>query len=247
MKINPIRSRIFAMFDADDRAFLSQFFAQHPRIGDNFLQFINTPALLRPALAQKMIHQIPRTGWVRYRVTQPETVGEHVEGLAKLVGDYLAEQGAPARQRERLMAMARVHDVPEAIASDFTRHDPICSEDKHRIEWLAARVIFEHPTFSDKLELVKEHMDQQTPDAQLLSDFDKIHAVRMAAYYQARDEQKDVRINDKTLWDEFCYCTPDKMKTAAGKTYLAEVLAHPQQHAKALRVMEGSPQKPRSR
>jgi putative hydrolase of HD superfamily len=58
---------------------------------------------------------LPRTGWVRRGVKNPETVAEHtlsLKCLAKVLGDFSEED------RKELTDMLEIHDWPEAIHGD---------------------------------------------------------------------------------------------------------------------------------
>ncbi|MFW5728825.1 MAG: HD domain-containing protein [Spirochaetota bacterium] len=56
-----------------------------------------------------------RAGWLRVGVEEPESVGDHSWGTALLALEFAADAGVPP---ERAVAMAVVHDLPEAITGD---------------------------------------------------------------------------------------------------------------------------------
>lgn len=220
MFIDPISDRNFEIFSEDDRQFLVQVFFTYPAIGEAFKDFLEISPSARPALAEEITKRTPRTGYVRHDIERPETIYEHLEGLAEFVGNFLARTGASPLRRIHIQEMARVHDLAEAIATDFTLHDDISTEDKHYLEMLAARVIFDSPKYARQLALVEEYMAQVTPESRLLHDFDKIHAVRGALFYASLYPEKSA------IYDEFYGNVCKKMKTDEGRAYLQDIHEH---------------------
>ena len=228
--IDPVTDPKFALFSDDDRQFLASMFVRYPNIGENFVTYLSYPSLLRPKFAAVSLWDVKRAGWVRRGIENCESVRDHMGNLALLVDGYMQnvlrhitdeeERGIASQLRERLRHMAKVHDLPEAIATDFTPHDPISTEDKHRLELLAAKVIFEHPNFAYGLANVTEYAEQQTFASHLLHDFDKIHAVRGALYYETRDPEQ------KGVFQQFFDYAISRMKTDNGKAYMEDLLRH---------------------
>ena len=225
--IDPRTDIRFAIFSAQDRQFLACFCGKHPKIGQNFAFFLGLPPPLRVQAAKVRLMDIDRAGWKRRGIANPETVYDHVFGLAEYVGSVLREVNMalpdPMKRtgetmRLRLMQMAKLHDFPEAITADFTPHDKIAPEDKDRVERLAARVIFAAPGQEGNLALVEEFIDQQTGASHLLHDFDKIHAVRGALFYESKHPQH------VGLCDEFMAYSAPHMKTALGQNMMKELI-----------------------
>jgi 5'-deoxynucleotidase YfbR-like HD superfamily hydrolase len=141
------------------------------------------------------------------------------------------ERTTTIRMGQRMKGMAKLHDIPEVITSDFTHHDhtsgKISSADKQQLELLAARVIFEDKP--DLMALYQEFHDQRSAASQLLHDLDKIHAVIGCVFYEAR-------YPDKTnLWPEFYPYTQSKMKTDAGRNFLETIARDKDAHIEMLR------------
>lgn len=74
-------------------------------------------AELLPLLA---LERLPRTGWLLAGVRQPESIAAHTLGAA-LVVLTLGPRVEPALDLERAIALAVVHDVPEALLTDLPR------------------------------------------------------------------------------------------------------------------------------
>ena len=75
---------------------------------------------LEPLLALLPLDRLPRTGWVLRGVASPESVGGHLLGTAQ-VALSLAPRVDPLLDLGRTLAMAIVHDAPEARTGDLPR------------------------------------------------------------------------------------------------------------------------------
>ena len=85
----------------------------------------------------------------------------------------------------KLVKMCLIHDLPEVIAGDITPHDGITPEEKHQREQAAMEMLTRD--FSDGeayLNLWQEYEAQQTLEAQLARQIDKLEMALQAAEYQ---------------------------------------------------------------
>jgi putative hydrolase of HD superfamily len=76
--------------------------------------------LLPALLALEPLRDLPRTGWILRGVRDPESVGDHVLSTCFVVL-ALAPRVTPRLDVERALALALVHDVPEAALGDLPR------------------------------------------------------------------------------------------------------------------------------
>jgi putative hydrolase of HD superfamily len=76
--------------------------------------------LLEALLALEPLHDLPRTGWILAGVRDAESIGDHVLSACFLTL-ALATRCEPPLDAERAVAMALVHDVPEALFGDLPR------------------------------------------------------------------------------------------------------------------------------
>ena len=68
--------------------------------------------------------QLPRTGWVRSDVENPESVAAHSWGMA-----ILALRLAPENlDMIKVLSMCLVHDLPEVRIGDLTTHDDVSNK-----------------------------------------------------------------------------------------------------------------------
>lgn len=147
------------------------------------------PRTPKPSLRSKLLHalelkELPRAGWLRVGVPQPESVAAHSWGVAWLVL-ALCPAGV---DRERALAMAVLHDLPEVLAGDVTPHDGVSDEDKRGAEQTALEALTAPFAHRDELrELWLEFETQSTPEGRFVRACDKLDMALQAARYQARD------------------------------------------------------------
>lgn len=80
--------------------------------------------LARFLLQVGRLKRTPRTGWLDRGVPELETesVADHSFRVALLA--WLAAAGDPALDRDRVLKLALIHDLAEAITGDLTPYDP---------------------------------------------------------------------------------------------------------------------------
>lgn len=131
-------------------------------------------SLLDEALALKAI---PRAGWLRAGIDQPESVAAHSWGICWLIVLH-APEGVDT---ERALKIAVVHDLAEVRTGDITPHDGIGKEEKRELEEAAARSMFAGR--DDLFELWQEYEQNTTLEARLVHDCDKLDMGLQALHY----------------------------------------------------------------
>lgn len=206
----------YQMFDPTERAFLERMFLGHPDIAERFDEFLALPPQERFDRAHDILQALPREGWKRREVKDPESVWDHLIELGHLVRQVELPRDlcglTRTEARQRLVAMALNHDIPEAIVKDFTPHCPIAPEDKEQLERLAGRVIFESNPAARGM--IEEYCAQRTPLSHLLHDFDKLVAVQKALQYEGIYPEKRGK-----LYEEFRGYAVARLKTDQGRNY----------------------------
>ena len=140
---------------------------------------------LRERLAEALLlKEVPRAGWLRAGVAQPESVAAHSWGVAWLV---LAL--CPARiDRGRALAIAVLHDLGEARIGDITPHDGVSLDDKRRREREAMTAMVGPLARSDELmTLWLEYEEASTPEGRFVKACDKLDMALQAHRYRQRD------------------------------------------------------------
>ena len=88
------------------------------------------PTAAAQTLKFQQLQTTPRTGWVRSGVQQPESVADHMYRMAVLAmtvagGEY---------DHSKLVKMAIVHDLAEALVGDIAPSDNVPETEKHARE-----------------------------------------------------------------------------------------------------------------
>lgn len=133
------------------------------------------------------LKRTPRTGWVMRGVPQAENVAAHSYGVAftALVLAGLLEE---AFDNGRLLALAILHDLPEGITTDIPA--PVWRSLPEGIKQTAEQNAFDaifshHPELNATLQpLWAELQANETPEAQLVHDADKLEMYLQAWQYQ---------------------------------------------------------------
>jgi putative hydrolase of HD superfamily len=87
-------------------------------------------------LIGKLKH-LKRTGWVHCGVQEPECVASHMYRMG-IMAILFADSSL---DRERMVKLALVHDMGEAIVGDITPHCGVSNEEKYRREHEAMQKI----------------------------------------------------------------------------------------------------------
>ncbi len=140
--------------------------------------------MIHEDIARLLIHsenltEIPRTGYVLEGVADAEKVSSHCFGVIFLV--MLISKHIDGVDESKALKMAVIHDLPESVIGDLT---PSASNflDKKSIEKKVASDIL--PNHEDLLELFLEYQKNETADAKLVHDADKLQMMIRANRYK---------------------------------------------------------------
>lgn len=121
------------------------------------------------------LKDIPRTGWVRSGVDNPESVAAHSWGMA-----VLALRLCPGHlDLCKVLSMCLVHDVAEIVVGDLTPHDAIQGQEKHDLE--RAGMLKIAPQWID---LFDEYEQGTSDEARFVKTMDKLDMGLQAMHYQ---------------------------------------------------------------
>ena len=124
---------------------------------------------------------VTRAGWVRAGVEAPESVAAHSWGMALLA----LLDCPPELDRERVLSLCLLHDLPEVRVGDLTPHDGVSKTEKAQREARAADgLLAAHPRLRA---LVAEYAEGQTPEARYVRALDKVDMALQARVY-AREQ-----------------------------------------------------------
>ncbi len=143
--------------------------------------------LLDTLLGLLPLDRLPRTGWVQGGVSDPESIAGHLLGTAH-IALALGPRIEPSLDLERVLAMALVHDLPEAASGDLPRpaaaHLPPGA--KARMEDELARELVE-PLSDAAARAWREYSKRETREARFVALCDTLQlGVRLVGYERAR-------------------------------------------------------------
>lgn len=131
------------------------------------------------ALAQAVLalKHVDRAGWLRVGIQSPESVAAHSFGVATL-GLILCP---PELDRDRVVAIALLHDLAEAVVGDITPHDGVSVDEKRRRERNAAAELF--AARPDLWALWEDYEQNRSPEAHFVHELDKLDMGLQAQVY----------------------------------------------------------------
>lgn len=130
-----------------------------------------------------------RTGWVREKVKDPESVAEHsfrVSVLAMVLSDRFGYH----LDKEKLIKMAILHDLGEVITGDIVTErydliDVVKRDEKEKEEKDGIKEIFSKiGGAAEYLKIFDEMIARVTPEAKVFWQFDKLEMALQAHEYE---------------------------------------------------------------
>ena len=136
------------------------------------------------------LKNLMRTGWTRYEIPRPESVADHTYRMVLMAMALGARAGLDTL---RLIMLCVVHDLPEALTGDITPHDGVSDEEKHKREEKALRdLVQDIPDGDAYIELWMEYEAQETPEARMAYQIDKLEMAIQAREYQKAYPENDL-------------------------------------------------------
>ncbi len=132
-----------------------------------------------------------RAGWLRAGVPEidAESVAEHTfrtAFIAMILGDLLKLDTG------KILKLALLHDLAEAVIGDITPHDDITVQEKLKNEENAIKDMFKGMSKGDEyIALWQEYSLQRTEEAKLVRCIDKFEMALQASEYQTTFPDKD--------------------------------------------------------
>jgi putative hydrolase of HD superfamily len=134
-----------------------------------------------------LLKRIPRTGWLLRGVTDAESVADHSWGVA-LVALILLEGIDHPLDREKVLTIALLHDLPERVLSDIPspagRYFPPGVK-RQAEEAVLAEMVAGLPTADRLLAWWREYEDGSSPEGRLVRDADRLDMLFQARHYEA--------------------------------------------------------------
>lgn len=131
---------------------------------------------MRDELSEMLeLKNLPRTGWIRSGVNNPESVAAHSWGMA-----ILALRLAPKElDLLKILTMCIVHDLPEVRVGDLTPHDD--TSQKSRLEYDAMSKIA-----PEWLGILMDYDSGASAEARFVKQIDKLDMGLQAMLYQSQ-------------------------------------------------------------
>jgi putative hydrolase of HD superfamily len=139
----------------------------------NLIKFLEITGILK---------QTERTGWVEVGVYQPESVADHTFRTAILCLLYADMEDLDPL---KLVRMALIHDLPEAVIGDLTPPQKT-AESKEKEETAISQILGLLPKKQMKTYLAvwKEYQEGKTREAKAVRQLEKIEMALQAKEYQ---------------------------------------------------------------
>lgn len=140
------------------------------------------------------LKHLQRTGWIRKGIKQPETVASHSWQMAIMALQLsgLMHTFGEEYDFDKVIKLCLCHDLAESIIGDITPEEAIYTN-KNILEEQAMLSLAEHADFSIAYALLKEYNANQTMNAKLANDLDKIDMYAQALAYERKYHNKDLR------------------------------------------------------
>ncbi len=145
----------------------------------------NIPAYARLADQIVALKLLPRVGWLQRGIANAESVAEHSFGLAALALIFTAADDSV--DRERVLAMALMHDVAEALIGDlpFSARRLIGEAVKRDAERRALiELCAPLPGGERLIRLWEEYAAGATREARLVKALDRVETLVQALAYE---------------------------------------------------------------
>ena len=162
--------------------------------------------------SEKLKH-LPRTGWMKEGIQTPETVASHSWQMA-LMALALSNRVEIECNLDKVIKLCLCHDLAESIIGDIPPHDEAYAQ-KITLEKKAIDKIAEEGNFPEAILLFEEYEKNQTPEARLAQDLDKIDMYVQSLDYEKKYPQKDL--------SEFRRSAVSKIQTVLGKAIINDI------------------------
>lgn len=144
--------------------------------------------VLRVYLRSLSLKRLFRQGWLKRGLPEGtcESVADHSFGTALLALLIAGRPPFEKVERERAALMALVHELCEVYAGDITPSDGVAGEEKKKLERASLSLVLEDCPEADFLaELWEDFEEEESPEARLVKQLDRLEMGIQAAVYRA--------------------------------------------------------------
>jgi len=166
------------------------------------------------------LKRTPRTGWVEVSIRQPESVADHTYRTSILCMIYADMEGL---DQPKLLRMALIHDLPEAIIGDLTPPKKT-KESKEKEDVAINQILNLLPKKQREKYMMdwNEYQEGKTKEAKAVRQLEKLEmALQAKEYEEAKSTVQSLK--------RFIKSAEKAMAWAELRRLLAYVLEEPQQ------------------
>jgi len=160
------------------------------------------------------LKHLPRTGWLRYKISPVESVAAHSWQMAMMALKLSASE--EGYDFEKVIKLCLCHDIGESVIGDITPSD-VRYKNKQDIEQKAIEDIAKNSQMPELESLFAEYERGETSEAKLANDLDKLDMYAQSLDYEKKYKGKDL--------SEFRQSAKKAIKTELGKRLLREIEA----------------------
>mmetsp|Transcript_32752 Transcript_32752/g.40247 ORF Transcript_32752/g.40247 Transcript_32752/m.40247 type:complete len:243 (-) Transcript_32752:56-784(-) len=165
-----------------------------------------------------------RTGWVRKNVESPESIADHMYRMSILAWLFGDQTNNMKLDINKMIKMALVHDMIESICGDIVpiyKISGVTKEQKYKLEFDALKKIryqyLKNTNIGIEIyNLWIEYENQNTNEAIIVKDLDKLDMILQAYEYELKQKNMDL--------SDFFKNTVGKFKSDVGKRFEMELL-----------------------
>jgi putative hydrolase of HD superfamily len=162
------------------------------------------------------LKRLPRTGWIKRGIPNPETVAEHMYRSQFIAYDFAKRLGEDPIFCAHMMM---IHDLPEARSGDITPDCGISKAEKAELEMKAAQELAALSGNPEFFTIFQEYEENKSLRAQLCKDADQIECIVQALEYGAAYPEK------REALENFWPYTYAKLQTAVAFEMFDELFA----------------------
>lgn len=152
---------------------------------DKILQFLEAVGRLK---------RVKRSGWVFRNVPNPESVADHAFRNTVLALVFANQFKV---NKEKLLKMAIIEDLGEAVIGDITPHEYLNEKDKLELEKNAVKQLSALlPNGYELFALWTEYNERKTPEARLVYQLDKLEMLIQAFEYEKHYPEKKLDLDE---------------------------------------------------
>ena len=162
----------------------------------------------------EILKHLPRTGWLKSHIENPETVAAHSWQMAMMAMQLSGTLIDEPYDFNKIIRMCLCHDFGECLIGDITPDDARY-QNKSIMEQDAINYLAEQCDMPEVILLFREYAENQTKEAKLAHDLDLLDMYAQSIDYETKSPDKDL--------SEFRQTVISKIQTALGKAILKDL------------------------